>query len=115
MNCREMMENILIQHLELCGNGWRKKSIPPKEFKEDRDWMLSDEAIDQLIHACHWVALMKPIESINREVTSYHLKHMAEHYFKTYITNGVFIAAALHYGYQYKRHKWQVMFMLVHR
>lgn len=43
-----------------------------------------------------------PVKTINTKRTSYGLKHITERHLKTYIGNGVFIAAALVEGYQYQ-------------
>jgi hypothetical protein len=45
---------------------------------------------------------MESQEKINPDAHSYALKHKAERYFRTYIANGVFIAAALHCGFRFK-------------
>jgi hypothetical protein len=104
MKYQKIMRNILKQHPDLSGHGWRDGGMSQSEFQTDRDWMLTREALDQFAHACKWVSLMKPIKTINNRPTSYGLMHMAESYKNTYIANGVLIAAALHYGYFYKRY-----------
>lgn len=103
MNYRKIMKKILKQHSDLSGHGWRDGGMTQTEFQQDRKWMLTPEALVQFYNACQWVKLMLPIKSINQNVTSYGLKHMAERYQRTYIANGILIAAALHYDYFYKR------------
>ena len=97
------MKKILKQHPDLSGHGWRDGGMTQTEFQQDRKWMLTPEAFVQFYNACKWIRLMDPIQSINRNVTSYGLKHMAERYQNTYIANGILIAAALDAGYRYRK------------
>jgi hypothetical protein len=99
---RNQMKSVLNNHPNLCDHGWRTRSMTDEEFQEERDKMLTNDALDQFKSACEWVRLMQPIRTIYPRPSSYGLKHTAERYMDTYITNGVFIAAALHYGYRYK-------------
>ena len=102
MNYREIMSDILEEHPTLSGNGWRDGSKSEEKFQADRDWMLSEYALSQFKFACDWVSLMEPQIKINPDAHSYALKHKAERYFRTYIANGIFIAAALHFGFRFK-------------
>ena len=73
-----------------------------EKFQQEREKMLTNDALDQFQSACDWVRLMQPIKTIYPRPSSYGLKHTAENYMDTYITNGVFIAVALHFEYRYK-------------
>ena len=99
---RNQMKNVLNNHPDLCDHGWRTRSMTDTKFQQERNKMLTNDALDQFKSACDWVRLMKPIRTIYRLPSSYGLKHKAEKYMDTYITNGVFIAAALHFGYRYR-------------
>ena len=53
---------------------------------------------------CDWLSSIDKIKTINRKHTSYELKHLAEKDIG-YITNGVFITAAIHCEFLMKRHR----------
>ncbi len=62
---------------------------------------------------CQWLGSLSKIESINERHSSYGLKHMVEQDRDIdYVTNGAFIAAAIHAGFKYKLapHSPNVMF-----
>jgi len=99
---RNQMKNVLNNHPNLCDFGWRTSKMTDAQFQQERNKMLTNNALEQFKSACDWVRLMKPIKTIYPRPSSYGLKHTAENYMDTYITNGVFIAAALHFGYQYR-------------
>ena len=99
---RNQMKNVLNNHPNLCDFGWRTRAMTDTKFQEERNKMLTNDALVQFKSACEWVGLMEPIKTIYPRPSSYGLKHTAEKYMDTYITNGVFIAAALHFGYRYR-------------
>jgi len=74
-----------------------------KEFQEDQDWLLRSEVMCSL--CCEWLADKVKIKTINTRHTSYRYKHMVEHASNRYITNGAFIAAAIHLGFNYKKYR----------
>jgi hypothetical protein len=58
------------------------------------------ESSEACARVCEWLADLKPIKTINRRYSSYDLKHLAEPEIG-YVTNGAFIAAAIHCGFTY--------------
>ena len=52
---------------------------------------------------CEWLATVKPSRQSIAYPTSYGLKHTAEWHIGEYVSNGVFIAAAIHCGFRYRR------------
>ena len=73
-----------------------------KKFQEERKALL--ENIEEFEKVCEWLYSVAKIKSINKNHTSYGLKHLAE---KTigYSTNGTFIAAAIYSGFDIKIEK----------
>ena len=55
----------------------------------------------QFVRTCEWLENINKIKTINTKHTSYGLKHIAEKHIG-YITNGVFIAAAIYCGFDFK-------------
>lgn len=70
-----------------------------EQFKRNQEDLL--ESVAAFEKACEWLEQIKKIKTINRKRSSYGLKHVAEKDIG-YITNGVFIAAAVHSGFEYK-------------
>ncbi|EMI4157302.1 hypothetical protein V6432_004271 [Vibrio parahaemolyticus] len=69
------------------------------EFDKNQSLLLdSSESFDK---AVIWLKQVEKIKSFNSHRSSYGLKHLAEKEIG-YITNGVFIAAAIHCGFKYK-------------
>ena len=60
--------------------------------------LASEEACSRV---CGWLVGLKKIKTIDRWMSSYWLKHEAEASIG-YVTNGVFIAAAIHCGFPYR-------------
>ncbi|MCD6174299.1 MAG: hypothetical protein J7K65_00840 [Planctomycetes bacterium] len=79
------------------------KPTTPEEreakFKQNQAALL--DSVDSFEKTCDWLSTKKKIKTINSKHSSYGLKHMAEHEIG-YITNGVFIAAAIHCGFDIK-------------
>lgn len=86
---------------------YEAEGLTPSECRtriaEDR------KALRHHVHEVEWtVAWLRenvaPITTINQRRTSYGLKHLAEKHYEPsgYLTNGVFIAAAIVAGYSYK-------------
>jgi len=73
-----------------------------KKFKEEQKALL--ENTEEFERVCEWLYTVNKIKSINKNHTSYGLKHLAE---KTigYSTNGTFIAAAIYSGFDIKIEK----------
>ena len=72
-----------------------------RKFKEEKAMLLSK--IKQFEVVCDWLKGVDKTNSINDRHTSYFLKHIAERRAGIgHISNGVFIAAAIHCGFKYK-------------
>lgn len=70
-----------------------------EKFNNSQEQLLN--SIETFEAACKWLSGVKKIKSINRNHSSYELKHIVEKDIG-YISNGVFIAAALHCGFDFK-------------
>jgi hypothetical protein len=78
----------------------RPRAERKKILKEDRQQLRT--SVNAVSATVNWlVEHVEPISSINRKHTSYGLKHIASEDIG-YITNGVFIAAAIVASYPYK-------------
>ena len=69
------------------------------QFKEEQLKLINN--VDSFHKTCKWLSDIQQIKSINTRRTSYGLKSLAERDIG-YITNGVFIAAAIHCGFKFK-------------
>jgi hypothetical protein len=72
------------------------------EFQINRAKMFEERSLRQFLHARDWLQEQQKRKTINQWGTSYGLKHVAAHDVG-YITNGVFIAAAVSAGFQIER------------
>ena len=70
------------------------------EFKKQQEILLNSE--EAFYRVVEWLEDKPKRKSINYKHTSYGLKHIAEKKIG-YITNGVFIAAMVHCGFDYKQ------------
>jgi hypothetical protein len=70
-----------------------------KQLEAERKELL--ESSKSCARVCEWLADLKPIKTINRGHTSYGLKDLAEREIG-YVTNGAFIAVAVHCGFTYE-------------
>ncbi len=70
-----------------------------KKFDDEQKALLNDTESFQKI--CVWLKKVNKIKTINRKHSSYYLKHVAEQEIG-YITNGVFIAAAIDCGFNFE-------------
>src|SRR5664279_3385139 len=61
--------------------------------------MLEPRSVDGFQKAREWLSAFTKTSRFNRRATSYGLKHVAEHTIG-YVTNGMFIAAALAEGFR---------------
>ena len=75
------------------------KSEYKKQFKKEQERLL--DSVESFDKTCTWLSQINKIKSINTKNTSYGLKHIAEKDIG-YITNGGFIAAAIHCGFDFK-------------
>ncbi len=67
------------------------------KFQEYQQKLL--DSAEEFEKTCEWLSTKERRKTINKSHTSYGLKHMAERDIG-YITNGVFIAAAIHCGFK---------------
>ncbi|HVY20403.1 MAG TPA: hypothetical protein VHA70_10045 [Bauldia sp.] len=72
------------------------------EFEKERAAMYRPEAEAAFEKACEFLAQVDKTESINTKRSSYGLKHTYGNKGENYITNGMFIAAAIHCGFKWK-------------
>lgn len=76
-------------------------------FEQKRRELLDE--LEQFKTACRWLRHQKKIKTFNRKRGSYGLKHIVENWAsvnklkQTYIANGIFIAAAIHMGFEFRR------------
>ena len=102
------MNRILDQHPQLTDHGFgtyndtfpgAPRETRDAEFKRDRETIQDDRSIAAFIATKHWLADFPKIKTLNQKGTSYGLKHIAEEEIG-YVTNGVFIAAAIAEGFR---------------
>jgi len=75
-----------------------------KKMREEKARLISKHRQFELV--CRWLSGIEKTESINSRHTSYFLKHIAERGCEIgHISNGVFIAAAIYCGFNYKTAK----------
>jgi hypothetical protein len=86
--------------------GERRRRLSPEEreaeFQVNRAKMFEECSLLQFISARAWLQGQQKRKTINKMGTSYGLKHVAEHDFG-YVTNGIFIAAAISAGFEIER------------
>lgn len=84
-------------------------------FSKQRAELLDDWSADQFELALKYLARLDRRKSSNRDYTTYNLKHQAERlsrdrglftHLGNYVSNGVFIVAALAAGFQVRRIAW---------
>ena len=73
----------------------RKTIATPEMFDEDYR--------NQIETCIAWLSSRSTQKSINRNVSSYSIKHMIERETKTYVANGCLIAAVIQLGIPYRR------------
>lgn len=100
----------------LCANGMRsydRRQTPQENAKAFKDWreeMLGSHCVAQFVRAIEFLQTVEKSKTVTRDRTSYGYKHSAEHFHKEmhpdddpYVSNGMFIAAAVHLGFTIKR------------
>ncbi|MGA7713922.1 MAG: hypothetical protein WCA81_18665 [Rhizomicrobium sp.] len=95
---------VMVRHPELTTNGFGfghlvRPADYEVEFQKRRRDMLSDGSCRQFEMAVTWLRLCSRTKRVNRGQTTYGLKHEAEAWARSYISNGMLIAAALHLGF----------------
>lgn len=103
MNIEEVMNNF--PELNDSGMGlvrWNKNETNDERIKKlaDERKMLIEKK-ESFEKTVSWLSNIDKIKSINKVHSSYGLKHIAEKQIG-YITNGVFIAAAISCGFEFK-------------
>jgi hypothetical protein len=76
------------------------KQLTSEELRRGQERLLESSAICTKV--CEWLASIKRAKVMNRHRTSYGLKHTAERHIGEYVSNGVFIAAAIYSGFSYR-------------
>jgi len=74
-----------------------------KSFKQEQQRLLSSH--ERFEATCEWLQGVDKTLAINTKYTSYFLKHIVEQRIGGHVSNGVFIAAAIHCGFDYKHSK----------
>lgn len=108
-DCRRLMRAAIRRWPDLTDFGFgvwdaRRKSasVLAEEFTRERAELFTDVSLCAFERAREWLARWVPTKSFCACGTSYGLKHAAEHEIG-YVTNGVFIAAAISLGIKIKR------------
>lgn len=78
------------------------KRLTPSEHKKLQQELLN--STEEFEKACLWLKKINKIKTINRDRSSYSLKHLAEDEIG-YISNGTFIAAAINCGFDFKTYE----------
>jgi len=71
-----------------------------KRFKSEQIRLLNNE--ERFESACTWLQGLEKSQEVNRRHTSYFMKHIAERRIGGHLSNGAFIAAALHCGFKFE-------------
>lgn len=101
------LKNVLDAHPTLCDFGYSLYGcgLTNEERKErlvkERQYMLDNysEKFEQVVR---WLSRFSKTKTIRKSHSSYGLKHICERDVG-YITNGLFIAAAIHCGFDFQR------------
>jgi len=102
------MERVLEQEPTLSDFGfgladfYRMHEEPAAKFQEDRKRIRDLDSLAQFVVARGWLSKFAKLNSFNRRGNSYGLKHIAERDIG-YVSNGVFIAAAIAEGFSVRR------------
>ena len=95
---RACIADIMAQHPQLCLNG-----LDGPWTEEKRREMLEEHA-EPFRRACLLLMSVSKTKMLNRNHTSYGLKHVLERAAGVYVANGIAIAALIATGYQIKAH-----------
>ena len=121
---RRRLDALMAEHPTLTHFGIRStRECFPSGSPEWRDRILQAEremfreSIDDVIWTVDWLrSNVEPIKTINRRHSSYGLKHLAEKFSPNlYLSNGVFIAAAMIVGYPFELDPPNAMFGISER
>lgn len=73
------------------------------KFQHERDEMLTMPSLGQFAFCCEWLRGVERTKNINTRFNSYGHKHRVEGFYGVYISNGMFIAAAIHLEFLVRR------------
>ncbi len=80
----------------------RPENLGPNGFEDSRKFTEEDES--QIDLCKRWIStFIEPRKTLNDKTYSYGMKHIAEDWAGSYVSNGAFIAAAIDLGYRYKQ------------
>jgi hypothetical protein len=103
------MDRVLVAEPELTDFGYgvfaqERKTAEARqtEFAQHRETIRRPISLAQFIAARRWLSQWGKLKSLNQRGSSYGLKHVAEDEIG-YVTNGVFIAAAIAEGFRVRR------------
>jgi hypothetical protein len=103
------MERVLEQEPQLNDFGFGAhdpRSLTPEEraayVAKNREFIRAPRSLAQFLAARRWLARFAKLKSLNTRGSSYGLKHVAAHDIG-YVTNGVFIAAAIAQCFRVRR------------
>jgi hypothetical protein len=102
------MDLVLEREPLLSDNGFKYRRIHCSQAEQDtkfvkwRENMRAPRSLAQFMAARGWLRRFNKIKALNRRGTSYGLKHCAQDDIG-YVTNGVFIAAAIAEGFTVRR------------
>ncbi len=71
-----------------------------KKMREEKHRLLNSE--ERFEAACNWLQGVSKTTEINTMHSSYFIKHITERRIGGHLSNGVFIAAAIHCGFSFK-------------
>lgn len=72
-------------------------------FDRDRAEMYGADCEEQFEQCLRFLAHVEPTTEFNRRRASYGFKHDCERWCGRYVSNGMFIAAAIHAGFKWRR------------
>lgn len=100
------IESVMKKLPLLTSNGIMNPGIEGSKQNEEFNWRRQSlsEDTNSFEKVCQWLndQGISKIKTMNRNHTSYGYKHMVEENLGGYISNGIFIAAAIHCGFDYK-------------
>ncbi len=86
----------------------KKTAAENKAIYHDQRDSFAHSGYREFSLCCEWLQGCKPRKTINTSISSYRLKHMVEAWARkidrddSYVSNGAFIAAAIHMGFDWK-------------
>lgn len=107
----EIIQSVIQEIPELTADGCGVLEDRKAEFEASQKLLFSESSEDAFWACCEYIQFLRPTKNISANYpTSYHWKTKAENWadFPVYVPNGIFIAAAIHSGLQFKRIKESV-------